>query len=262
LGQHRLKSMWRWAGACAIGTSHIKSGLECQDRAACRTVDTSSGPVIVAVVSDGAGSAQKAAIGATIVCIEVHRRTAAYLRSGGLLSRIDAECVAEWIDSIRDRIGVAAKAAGLTPRDYAATLVALLADSNRAVVLHVGDGAAAIRERETQQWSVPSWPFHGEYASVTRFVIDDPQPQFEVVHIDAPIDRFAVFSDGIEYLVLDQRKKSAPAPFFEHLLQPVNAWEGYGRSRKLSRHLRNYLSSETVCARTDDDNSLILGARP
>jgi serine/threonine protein phosphatase PrpC len=96
--------------------------------------------VIVAVVSDGAGTAQKAAIGATIVCIDVHRRTAAYLRSGGLLSRIDAECVAEWIDSIRDRIGVAAKAAGLTPRDYAATLVALLADSNRAVVLHVGDG--------------------------------------------------------------------------------------------------------------------------
>jgi hypothetical protein len=152
----------------------------------------------------------------------------------------DAECVAQWIDSIRDRIGVAASTAGLTPRDYAATLVALLADPNRA----------------------PSWPFHGEYASTTRFIIDDPQAQFEVVHIDFPIDRFAVFSDGIEYLVLDQRNKSLPAPFFERLLQPVNAWEGYGRSRPLSRHLRNYLTSETVCARTDDDKSLILGARP
>jgi Protein phosphatase 2C len=254
--------MWRWAGACAIGTAHIKSGFECQDRAACRTVDTSSGPVIVAVVSDGAGSSQKAAMGATIVCTEVHRRIAAYLRSGGRLPSIDTECVADWIDSIRDKIGLAANAAALSPRDYAATLIALLADNDRAVVVHVGDGAATVRNRETQEWSVPTWPFHGEYVSTTRFVIDDPQAKFEIAHIDSSIDRFAVFSDGIENLVLDQRKKSAPAPFFERLLQPVATWEGHGRSRKLSKQLRNYLDSETVCAGTDDDKSLILGARP
>jgi hypothetical protein len=74
-------------------------------------------------------------------------------------------------------------------------------------------------------------------------------------------DRFAVFSDGIENLVLDHRERSAPAPFFERLLQPVATWEGTGRSRKLSRHLRDYLDSAKVCAATDDDKSLILGAR-
>jgi hypothetical protein len=251
--------MWRWAGACAIGTSHVKSGLECQDRAACRTIETEAGQVIVAVISDGAGSALKAAAGAAIVCMESHRRIAAYLRNGGQLSGIDNDCVADWIDSIRDKIGLAANAVELRPRDFAATLVALVAGMDRAVVVHVGDGAATVRDRETKEWSVPSWPFHGEYASTTRFVIDDPHPQFEIVHVGSAIDRFAIFSDGIENLVLDQRKRSAPAPFFERLLQPVVSWEGQGRSRKLSAHLRNYLDGETVCAETDDDKSLILG---
>jgi hypothetical protein len=257
-----LTSNWRWAGACSIGTSHIKAGVKCQDRAACLTVETGSGAVIIAVVSDGAGSARQAALGASIVCLEFHRRVSAYIQCGGGLAGVDAEHAADWIDSIRDRINVAANAAGLGPRDYAATLVALLANDERTVVVHVGDGAVVMRNRETRKWSVPSWPFHGEYASSTRFVVDDPQAQFEIVHIDSSIDRFAVFSDGIENLVLDHRERSAPAPFFERLLQPVATWEGTGRSRKLSRHLRDYLDGEKVCAATDDDKSLILGARP
>jgi hypothetical protein len=44
-------------------------------------------------------------------------------------------------------------------------------------------------------------------------------------------------------------------------LQPVATWEGSGRSKKLSKHLRDFLGSERVCAATDDDKSLILGAR-
>lgn len=256
-----MTSTWRWAGACSIGVSHIKANLECQDRAGCLTVETGCGPVVIAVVSDGAGSARKAARGASIVCSEFHRRARTYLRSGGALADVDADLVADWIDTIRERINFAASAAELQPRDYAATLVALLASDTHSVVVHVGDGAAVVRDRDTREWSVPSWPFRGEYASTTRFVTDDPEAQFEIVHVAAPIDRFAVFSDGIENLVLDHREKSAPAAFFERLLQPVVTWEGTGRSRRLSRHLRDYLGGEKVCAATDDDKSLILGAQ-
>ena len=256
-----MSARWRWAGACSIGTSHVEAGGVCQDRAACRTMETPSGPVLVAVVSDGAGSARKAEAGATIVCTDLHRRIAGYFRGGGTLANINAECAAEWLDSVRDRIGVAASAASLRPRDYAATLVCLIAGDERAVVVHVGDGAAVVRDGATGAWSVPSWPFHGEYVSTTRFVVDDPEPRFEIVHVEASIDRFALFTDGIENLVLDQRKKSASAPFFERLLQPVAAWEGEGRSRKLSRHLRAYLDGAQVCEGTDDDKSLILAAR-
>lgn len=244
-----------------MGTSHIKAGIECQDRAGCLTVGTRSGPVVVAVVSDGAGSARNASQGASTVCLGFHRQVGAYLRNGGELAKIDADDVSDWIDAIRDRISFAANVAELRPRDYAATLVALLANDEHAVVIHIGDGAAIVRARETQEWMVPSWPFHGEYASTTCFVTESPQARIEIVHITSSIDRFAVFSDGIEYLVLDHRERSVPAPFFERLLLPVVEWEGTGRSRKLSKHLRDYLDSETVCAATDDDKSLILGAR-
>jgi hypothetical protein len=253
--------MWRWAGACAIGTSHTQTGLGCQDRAGCRTSDSVCGPVIVAIISDGAGSVEKASTGAAIVCMELHRRIAAYLRSGSRISNIGHENASDWIDSVRDRIGAVATAANLRPRVYAATVVALLADNDGAVVLHVGDGAATVRDLKTQEWSVPSWPFHGEYASTTRFVIDDPHPQFELFHVSSPIDRFAIFSDGIENLVLDIRKRVAPAAFFDRLSNPVAAWQGQGRNRNLSRHLRKYLAGEAVCAATDDDKSLILGVR-
>lgn len=112
-----MSSAWRWAGACAIGTSHVKAKLECQDRAGCLTFETDSGSTIVAVVSDGAGSAQEAAHGASITCVEFHRRASAYLRSGGALAAINDELAADWIDSIRDRINAAAHSAGLRPRD-------------------------------------------------------------------------------------------------------------------------------------------------
>src|SRR6266436_375085 len=134
-----MSSAWRWAGACAIGTSHVKANLKCQDRAGCLTFETGSGPTIVAVVSDGAGSAQEAAHGASIACTEFHRRAGAYLRRGGALAAINAELAVDWIDSIRDRISAAAQLVTLRPRDYAATLVALIANGEQGVVVHIGD---------------------------------------------------------------------------------------------------------------------------
>jgi hypothetical protein len=219
------------------------------------------GDALVAVVSDGAGSVAQSARGAAIVTSDMQRCAREFLRKGGELVRITEELVADWLDSIRERIVTAAAARGLRPREFAATLVALLVCPNHAVIIHVGDGAAVVRECRTGQWIVPSWPYHGEFASTTCFVTDDPQANFVVTHIDAQIDRFAIFTDGLEYLFLDFRAKSAPAPFFEKLLEPLSTAIEIGRSRRLSRHLRNYLASEMVCNETDDDKTLLLGTR-
>lgn len=256
-----MSQAWRWAGACSIGSSHIKSGLECQDRASCVSLSVDGCDFVSIVVSDGAGSAVEAARGASIVCAGFQRLAVAYLRGGGALEAIDGEMVADWIDEIRERISMVSAGAGLRPRDYAATLVAAIISSDRAVVAHVGDGAAVFRSGNTGNWFVPSWPFHGEYASTTRFVIDDPQAIVDLVHVKEPVDRFAVFSDGMENLVLDHRERTAPALFFERLLRPVADVERSGRDRMLSRHLRSYLDSDKVCEATDDDKSMVLGAR-
>jgi hypothetical protein len=250
---------WRWAGACSIGSSHIKSGLECQDRASCIVLSVGETEYLSVVVSDGAGSAKEAARGAAMVCTGLQRLITRHLRTQSEIVA-DHEMVADWIDEIRERINFTSAAAGLRPRDYAATLIAAIIAPDRATVIHVGDGAAVLRSRETGAWSVPSWPFHGEYVSTTRFVVDDPQACIELINVEGSFDRIAVFSDGIENLVLDHTERTAPAPFFERLTNPVAAALEPGRDRTLSRHLRAYLDSEKVCEATDDDKSLVLGA--
>lgn len=256
-----MKSSWRWAGACSIGTSHLKSNLACQDRASCVTIDVSGHEYLSVVVSDGAGSAQKAAEGASIVCAGFQRLAVSHLRSGKNLDEIYGEVAADWLDDIRERINIRSKKEKLRPREYAATLVAAIIGAESALVVHIGDGAAVLRNQATGEWIVPSWPYHGEYASTTRFVVDDPQPVINLVLTEGTFDRTAVFSDGMERLVLDHRERSAPTTFFDRLTGPVSKCALPGRDRKLSKQLRSYLDSAKVCEATDDDKSLVLGAR-
>ncbi|MGL4260591.1 MAG: PP2C family serine/threonine-protein phosphatase [Afipia sp.] len=250
---------WHWAGACSIGSSHIKTGLECQDRASCIALTVDGTQYLSIVVSDGAGSAKEAARGATLVCSGFQRFLLRHIRTHRI-EAITEEIVADWLDDIRERINVTSATAGLSPRDYAATLVAAVVGPDHAAVVHVGDGATVLRDKNSGEWCVPSWPFHGEWANTTRFIVDDPQPTVDLVHVQGTYDRVAVFSDGLEYLVLDHRNRTAPAPFFERLIRPLTEAQHPGRDRRLSKHLRAYLDSETVCEATDDDKSLILGA--
>ena len=52
-----MEHLWRWAGACSVGTSHIRTGRGCDNSAACIEYQHDNGSALLAVVSDGAGSA-------------------------------------------------------------------------------------------------------------------------------------------------------------------------------------------------------------
>src|SRR5262249_22636469 len=100
----------------------------------------------------------------------------------------------------------------------------------------------------------------GEYAATTFFVTDDPQPSIQFCFVDNPIQEIAVFSDGLERLVLDFSSHSAHAPFFEKMFAPLST-ASTGRNRDLSRALKKFLDGPSVCDRTDDDKTLILARR-
>lgn len=217
--------------------------------------------MLAIVVSDGAGSAAEAETGAKLVCMAFLRELRQFVRSGSDLIALTDETVFEWLDQIRERINAVATRKGHKPRDYAATLVAVLADHQETVVVHVGDGAAVVRMEGVADWLVPSWPFHGEYASMTTFVTDDPQPQCKIARLGGRAERIAVFSDGLERLVLDHSSKVAHGPFFDRMTSPLVASVATGEDRSLSYALRSYLDGDAVCERTDDDKSLVLGLR-
>lgn len=255
-----MTGAWRWAGARSKGTSHEKTGLPCQDYGCAQEVNGPVGPVFIAVVSDGAGSALHADAGSKIVSVNLLRMARDFLRRTPR-SELGEETTWEWLDAIRDKINAQAERIGLKPRDFAATVVAIIADEAGVTIIHVGDGAVAIKATNSETWSVPSWPYQGEYASTTSFITDDPQPRLDFVTMDSPVSAFAIFSDGIERMVLDFANRTPHAPFFERMVKPVMALSRPGRDADLSAALQNYLASPAICERTDDDKTLILGAR-
>lgn len=255
-----MNGTWRWAGARAIGTSHVKTGTPCQDYACAKLFLTRDGAVMAAVVSDGAGSASLAEFGSRTVCVTFLRACQDFLARSSL-NDLGEDIVWDWIDTVREAINQKAKSASARPRDFAATLVALLVSENRSVVIHIGDGAAVVRLEGAEEWEVPSWPFQGEYASTTSFVTDDPQPRLEIVWVEGRVEEFAVFSDGIERMVLDHVSKVAHGPFFNRMLAPLKSSTADNVDKSLSLALKEYLDSANVCDRTDDDKSLILGLR-
>lgn len=255
-----MSPKWRWAGAREIGTSHLANGNPCQDFGAAIELCSSDSSTFIAVVSDGAGSASHAHLGSKIVTTSFLRSASSFLKENRL-SDLTETVAWTWLDAIRDHISLRAERNSLTPRDFASTIVALIADEEQARILHVGDGAAVVRAVNSAEWEVPSWPYQGEYAATTTFVTDEPQPRLNFVEYNTPIDSFAVFSDGIERMVLDYAAKTAHPPFFNRMIAPVKDSTALGQDHHLSKSLQSYLSSEAVCIRTDDDKTLILGSR-
>lgn len=251
---------WEWVSATAVGTSHLRINRGCDDSGACIFVPGKHEAALVVVCSDGAGSAQKSSVGSRIVVRAFCRNVSKFLKSGGTIRGISREVASDWLDDIRGRIEIVSRSFGLVRREFAATLVGFVVGEVEAKILHVGDGAAVHRLADSDAWAVSSWPSHGEYASTTYFVTDDPEPSFNLSEISGSICELGVFTDGIEHLVLDFSTKRAFDPFFNQMFLGFKP-EGIGRNRNLSRHLSSYLKSPIICEKTDDDKTLLLARR-
>ena len=251
---------WTWAAARSTGTSHIKSGKQCDDYGACLELRDTLCTTLIAVAADGAGSASHSSRGSRIATASFVRSAVRYLHGGHSLAELTHYVINEWIDDLRDRIAADANRLGAIPRDFASTLIGAVIGTEASAVIHVGDGACVYRNGSDIAWKVATWPAQGEYAATTFFVTDEPQPSINVVTISEPVTEVAIFSDGIERLALDFSAKTAYAPFFDKMFAPLNATTP-GRDRKLSRSLQDFLDGPGVCARTDDDKTVILARR-
>lgn len=249
---------WKWAAASARGTSHEKSGTRLQDAKFCFAPTPALSP-FVAVVSDGAGSASFGGQGASLLCRSVSQHARRFFASSSSLpSTVELE---DWVDSARDQITVVANRRQIPVREFAATMVLAIAGPNEVVIAHIGDGCVVVRDRATNEWLAPSWPQHGEYASTT-FFITDTDLRLRITREPISSTAVAMFTDGIERLVLDMSASRPFGQFFDSVIRPLDLSEsGLGKDRTLSAQLKAYLSGSTINARTDDDKTLVLAAR-
>jgi len=242
---------WRWASASVIGSSHIQNSVRLQDAYAVSELGKGR---IFAVVSDGAGSAKFGAYGAWLICRFLTVRFREWIRENPEFPS-DAD-LSNWIDQLRDLISAIAARRGSVPREFAATLASIIVAPEEVISLHIGD--SAIVGRNGGLWDVLCWPENGEYASSTFFVTDDPEPRLNINHHLREYDAYALFSDGVGDLALSYLEHEAHTRFFDPMIRPLDAALGEGRLAELSEKLATYLSSPSVCERTDDDKTLIL----
>ncbi len=246
--------MWRLAAARVPGTSHVKGGLPCQDDFSW----TAEGDSFVVALADGAGSVRMAERGASTVVRSVTTSVRAALELG----QTDAPSILkEAALAARRELATIATAEGLLLRDFASTLLAVLARPDGGAALQIGDGVIVVGE-DGSDWSWVFWPQHGEYANTTHFITDEDAPGLlQVEPLPSQVSDIALMSDGLERLTLNLGGRSTHRPFFAGIFAPLLAAEGTGHIAVLSAALEEFLRSDSVAARTDDDLSLVIATR-
>lgn len=258
MGCYKLNATsWTWVAAAARGTTHARMDSRLQDAYKCCFIANSES--LFAIVSDGAGSAIRGGEGASLTC----RTLSSLVRTHYLHNRFapSDETIRSWIDIVRARINEAAQSRELKPRDFAATIVCALSHGNGSTFIHIGDGCAVYKAKNSDDWVCASWPHNGEYASTTSFITDHPEPIVRITRVNVQVDALCLLTDGLERLALEIAAQRPHRPFFDGLLRPLSASKTVGRDSTLSQQLAKYLDSSPINSRTDDDKALILAVR-
>ncbi len=239
---------WQVIGASVIGTSHRRADMPCQDA---HGYCVSKQGVVMAV-ADGLGSAKYAEQGAQFVVQQAL----------GLLKRelqqhpkvYEWERIMKYVFSMTClALGDLADSQQHNLKDYATTLLLAVATPHYLVTGQIGDGAiVGLRD---EQMILISQPQRGEYANETYPLTAENALDALAITITEAVKAVAVFTDGLQHLSLNLAHLSVHrpffAPFFTALQAPLDC-------SAISEQLANFLASERVCARTDDDKTLVI----
>jgi len=252
---------WKHLSLSVTGSSHSSRNEPGQDYCRAGALRFSDRDYFVGLAADGAGSTTHGGIGAGIACEALYTLILDAIRSGGALpAGQDSVTVKAWIDACREAIAARSAADGLPLREYACTLIGVVATDGYLLCFQVGDGC--IVTGDGTGYRAVFWPEQGEYANTTFFITDEAFPDHIKTEYGttAPAE-IALFTDGIQNLVLSFATRTVHEGFFKPLFAALKKNPENGIA-DLSRHLRALLLSDDVNARSDDDKTLVLAVNP
>jgi hypothetical protein len=162
-----------------------------------------------------------------------------------------------------------AEAAGMPARAFASTLLCAALSDDVLALAQLGDGVAAgfspapdaaspPGESAGNDWFLAAEPQRGEYANETYFLSQADALQHLDIYVYAePVRALALMTDGLLRLVLDGQRRPH-APFFRPLLTFAVEVESPTAGQA---QLNDFLRSDRVSARTDDDKTILLALR-
>lgn len=242
-------------GSSVAGARHALTNSPCQDAHGYLVRNG----YVIAAVADGLGTAPKSEVGSRLavdaVISEIEQ----------LLGREMPDSLAGWMDVIRVAFGLAririeevAEAAGEPLRDYGTTLLAAVLASDWLAIGHLGDGAAVALHTNGSIETV-SPPLRGEYANeVVPLTAPGVLRRVRTSARRADLKAVALLTDGIQDLSIESGTESPHIRFFDPLFEAVSRAVDVAEA---SRQLEDFLVSERVCERTNDDKTLLLIGR-
>ncbi len=250
---------WKLATSTVTGKAHIDRGENGQDNNKAGTIRIGDNEFFIGIAADGAGSTTEGGRGAEIVCEIVYNRIVAALRETGDIPSITDSGIHAWITAGRDAIESEAAGKSKRLKDYACTILGVVAGERGALFFQIGDGA--IVTSSGQEYQTIFWPEQGEYANTTYFVTDEQyRERLHIHHAESVPEEIALFTDGLQNLVLSFSQRKAHAGFFRPLFDalekfPENVLSGF------SAQLETFLDRPEINARSDDDKTLVLAVR-
>ena len=267
-------SAWTVSSASVIGSSHRRTGLPCQDSSNYRI----AGEVLIAAVADGAGSAAMSDVGSALAA-ETSARVAERLLGEyhdhsphptheTCLKRI----VTGAVEEARHELHEESQRREVDVRQLATTLLLAVHTRDILAAAQIGDGAMVV-SNGPGAYATFITPQRGEYANQTNFLTSTDAMSKLDVRVECvaesirpePVEgcsgdssvMLAMFTDGLQNLVLRAADDSPPAPFFN----PVFTWMGSQPvSDDTDRKLAAFLECPRVTNRADDDLTLLLAA--
>jgi hypothetical protein len=174
-------------------------------------------------------------------------------RGSAALAKADVE---QWLRDVQVRISAHAAVQKNEPRDFASTLVFVVASEQATVCAQVGDGAIVLNDGK--KLAVALWPENGEYANQTYFVSQEDAAEHIQFAKFGPVRDFVLFSDGLQRLALNEAERVPHPGFFVPLLRAVRSAEELDST---THQLETFLDSDRVNGKTDDDKSIVIGCR-
>lgn len=253
--------MWNFAQGSVAGTSHVRAGTVCQDRVGCRLLTGSNNvadALLIACVADGAGSARFSAEAAELATTEFIHAVEQRIHDGDDLS---VDLIQFGFEAARQSIITRAAERNEPLREFATTLLSMVAGPKSTVIGQIGDGVILYRS-QPGEWECPFWPQRGEYANMTRFITDEDYPDhLQVLAVEQQFSDIMLTSDGLQSLALHYASRSVHQPFCDGLFRSFPTVPEPGELKLVSEQICQFLASPRVTDRTDDDLSLVMASR-
>lgn len=206
---------------------------------------------MVAVVSDGAGSARYGKIGARVICETLCDLLIAAPSTNLRQKVIDAIGVAR--DKLMlHRLNKTKNEFGLI--DFAATLVGVVYDSRGGLFFHIGDGAGIALPAKNDMPAVISRPENGLFACETFFyTMDDWKDSLRFTPIKSAA-ALMLMTDGVTNFAFDNDYTEIKTGFID----PIHRFLCLETQKTRACHaLRQTLSTPRACRLNPDDKTFL-----